>query len=240
MTTVYKLTDKNGYTRKGYSNELKWGEGVTHKVTGKGGLCSEGCIHAYVSPELAVLLNPIHANIPSPLMFKGEMDITHRDNGDLKVGGKSFTTTKQMKPPEISTRQRVIFALLCADEALELTTAHMPPKALEKLAEWRRWRDDYISGKTSASSAASAAEVAAEVARTVCAAAAAAAYAAAAAAYAAAEIARTVYAAAASAAYAAEVARTAHVARTAADAAEAAAARIDLAEIARRAIKLGK
>jgi hypothetical protein len=210
VTIVYKLTDRNGYTRKGHSNETKWGEGITHRAKGSGGLCSSGCIHAYTSPELAVLLNPIHAAIPNPLMFMGEMDITHRDNSDMKVGGKSLTTDKQIPLPDISTRQRVIFAILCADAVLDLSAKHMPPKAIEKLADWRRWRDDYISGKIPANAARAAARAAAY----------------------AADAAR----AAADADYAA------YAARAAAYAADAAAKNpsLDLADIARRAIELGK
>lgn len=200
MTLVYKLTDQNGYTK----GRTRWGRGVTNTATGSGGLCSSGCIHAYTSPELAVLLNPIHANISKPLLWSGEMAITHRDKSDMKIGGRSLTTLEQLELPSVSTRQRVIFAILCADAAIDLTVKHMPPKALEELVKWRQWRDDYIAGKTSVKAANAA-------------------YAAAYAAYAAANAARAAYAAADAAAYAAD----------------ADTSGIDLAEIARTAMRLG-
>ena len=59
MTKLYKLTDQNHQTR----NNTKWGAGVTHTASGQGDLCTAGWLHAYTSPLLAVLLNPIHANI---------------------------------------------------------------------------------------------------------------------------------------------------------------------------------
>ena len=88
MTKVFKLTTQDDYTRKGHYNQTKWGRGVTHTAKGDGGMCSNGAIHAYTSPLLAVLLNPIHAAIQNPKLWEAEMDVLYTDNG-LKVGGRS-------------------------------------------------------------------------------------------------------------------------------------------------------
>jgi len=59
----YKLTDQNLQTHGGY----QWVVGEWHKATGDGkALCTDGWLHCYDSPELAVLLNPIHAGIENP------------------------------------------------------------------------------------------------------------------------------------------------------------------------------
>jgi hypothetical protein len=84
------------------------------------------------------------------------MEITHRDASGMKVGGKSLTTLEQVPIPEVSVRQKKIFAILCADAALRLSIQDMPPKALENLAKWRQWRDDYMSDRKSAILAGSA------------------------------------------------------------------------------------
>ena len=52
---AYKLTDKNGQTK----NSTQWGPGITHEAPGAGQLCSDGWIHVYDHPELAVTLDPI-------------------------------------------------------------------------------------------------------------------------------------------------------------------------------------
>ena len=114
MTTLYKLTDKDGYTRRGATNETLWGDGISHKAKGRGKtLCSNAVIHAYLTPELALLLNPIHANIDDPLLWEAKGNIVARD-GDLKVGCRSLTTVRRINIPNVTMVQRVAFGILCA------------------------------------------------------------------------------------------------------------------------------
>jgi len=115
MAILYKLTDKGGYTRRGYRNQCLWGNGVTHSGTGKGGLCGPGYIHAYTSPLLAVLLNPIHAALNPCKLWEASGEVVKSDNG-LKVGCVSLTTIKELAIPVFTTNQRVYFALLCASK----------------------------------------------------------------------------------------------------------------------------
>lgn len=110
---LYKLTDQAGYTRRGSYNETCWSEGSTHKATGrKPELCTDGVIHAYCHPLIAVLLNPIHADINNPLLWEAEGEIVV-EKGD-KCGCRELTTLKKIKLPTITTEQRVRFAIAIA------------------------------------------------------------------------------------------------------------------------------
>lgn len=109
MSTLYKLTNHLGQTY----NKTQWGENISHSGTGKGNLCGPGYIHAYLSPELAVLLNPIHADFIKYLLWEATGDII-KNNKDLKVGCVTLTTIKQISIPNITLEQRVYFAILCS------------------------------------------------------------------------------------------------------------------------------
>ena len=112
MTKLYKLTDENWETH----GHTKWGPGVTHGPTsGEGGLCGSGWLHAYTSPELALLLNPIHANFRNPVLWEAEGEIEKSDSG-LKVGVRTLTTIRILDQPEITIEHLVRFAILCALE----------------------------------------------------------------------------------------------------------------------------
>jgi hypothetical protein len=189
VQTLYKLTDQDGYTRRGAYNECLWGPGVTHSGTGQGELCGSGYIHAYTNPLLAVLLNPSHANIASPILWECEGEIVKDDKG-LKCGCISLTAIKEVPIPVITNEQRIKFSILCAMEVC-------------KNPYWTNWAKNWLSGKD----------------RTAYAAAYAAARAAARAAYAAARAAARAADAARAAAYAADAARAAAYAAYAAYAA---------------------
>jgi hypothetical protein len=150
MKTLYKLTTEDWLTRKGYHNETKWGLNVTHKAKEKtGGLCSGQYIHAYTSPELAVLLNPVHANIDPFVLWECKGQFIVSDKG-LKVGCKSLTTLHIIKPPVYSINQRVIFSILCASRVY-------------KDQAFLDWADKFINNVDRTKSAAwSAAESAAD------------------------------------------------------------------------------
>ena len=230
MTTLYKLTDEDGWTRKSHENALQWGEGVTHAATGSGdALCSDGVIHAYTDPLLAVLMNPIHVNFTTPLLWEAEGAVVASDG--TKVGVKALTTLRRMELPQVTTAQRVRFAILCA---MEVCTD----------PAWRSWAEGWLSGEDRTAAAAwatratRAAEAAARAAWAARAEAAAWAARAEAAAWAAAWATRAAEAAAR--AEAAEAAARAARAEAAAEAAGAAAwmkPGLDLAALARRAIE---
>ena len=143
MTKLFKLTDQNCETY----NHTKWGEGVTHKTKGYGEMCGPGWLHAYTSPELAVLLNPIHANFSNPILWECEGVVEKTDNG-LKVGTTQLTTIKRIILPEVTTIQRVAFGILCSQ------TVYSNP-------QFNRWAKDWLTGKDRSAQAAQAASWAA-------------------------------------------------------------------------------
>ena len=70
---VYKITDKDGYTQRGETNETKWGENIIHRITKKGTtLCSDEVFHCYKDPYLAIFMNPNHGNYASQTLLLWE------------------------------------------------------------------------------------------------------------------------------------------------------------------------
>jgi hypothetical protein len=145
MSLLYKLTTADLKTRKGESNETTWGEGVTHSGdTTFSELCSPGFIHAYTHPLLAVLLNPVHADIPDPVLWECEGEGVISDRG-LKVGCRRLTTVRRIPLPSVSTEQRVRFAILCG-------------KAVCSDPQWLWWADGWLDGRDRTGAAARAAK----------------------------------------------------------------------------------
>src|SRR5208337_5405054 len=140
--SYYKLTDQNCKTRAGQDNETLWGEGVTHTATGNGSLCNDGLIHWYVSPELALLLNPIHAKIRNPITWEIMVSGRTVREGDIKGGSQIVTTVQQIKAAEPTTTQRVAFAILCA-------------KFVYHNDSFCSWADAWLAGDDRAETAAS-------------------------------------------------------------------------------------
>ena len=141
----YKLTDKDGRTYGG----CQWGPGVTNKAPGKGELCTNGWIHLYTDPLLAVLLNSIHGNFKPDEMLLWTATAKGRIKSDhgLKVGAQVVTILEQIPLPEITLEQKIRFAILCAKSVYE-----------EK--KFNKWADDWLSGKDRTASAAGAARAA--------------------------------------------------------------------------------
>lgn len=109
----YKLTDENMQTRNGFQWEL----GRWYEVDGRGRLCSEHWLHFYHHPLLAVLLNPIHADIKGKLrLFEAEVEGKTEDDNGLKCGYTKARLVKEVDVPEFTTNQKVAFAIYCALE----------------------------------------------------------------------------------------------------------------------------
>ena len=140
---VYKLTKQNLQTYGGY----QWKPGITRETDGEGNLCGPGWLHYYHEPLLAVLLNPIHANIDTPIMWEAEADGLHRDNMGLKGGCTRLTLMRQIELPQSTTEQRIRFGILCA-------------KAVCNDPAWNAWADRWLDGSDRSQAAARAAEAA--------------------------------------------------------------------------------
>ena len=126
---VYKLTDQNLQTYGSY----QWEPGVARETDGNGGLCGPGWLHYYHDPLLAVLLNPIHADIANPILWEAEADGLHRDDRGLKGGCTRLTLIRQVDLPQITTEQRVRFGILCA-------------KVICDNPAWNAWADRWLDG----------------------------------------------------------------------------------------------
>jgi hypothetical protein len=114
MTKIYcKLTDQNMRTHNGF----QWKLGKKEIIKKKGGkLCSDSYFHCYEHPLLAVLLNPIHANIKRPRLFLIEVGGECKDDNGLKCGFKEMTMIEEIELPDISLNQKIAFGILCALE----------------------------------------------------------------------------------------------------------------------------
>jgi hypothetical protein len=137
METVYKLTDANDQTHGG----MQWGENVTHTADGKSDkLCNCHWLHAYPTPVLAVLMDPVHGKYgTSAHMWVCDAVVGLR-NPD-KLGCAKITTLTRMEAPTITREQKVRFAILVAKAVRPLTVD-------ERMKKWDKWADDRLSGKT--------------------------------------------------------------------------------------------
>jgi hypothetical protein len=143
----YKLTDENMRTYGGFQWEL----GQEVATSGKGDLCGPGWLHYYRSPLLAVLHNPMHANLATPRLFKAMVGGELKHDGWLKSGCTRMTLMEELAVPEVTPIQRVAYGILCA-------------KALYTDSAWTAWADAWLDGTDRSSAARAAARAAAEAA----------------------------------------------------------------------------
>ena len=107
----YKLTDQNMRTHIGF----QWKLNEEKTTSGQGDtLCNASWLHYYHSPLLAVLLNPIHADIKNPRLFEVKALGKHLDDRGLKGGCNRMTLIKELKLPEITLNQKIAFGILCS------------------------------------------------------------------------------------------------------------------------------
>jgi hypothetical protein len=146
----YKLTNQKMQTHNGFQWEMnKWVE-----TSGEGALCTNGWLHCYDNPLLAVVLNPIHADISSPRIFECAVEGKEKHNKGLKSGYSRMRLTRERVLPEISINTRVRFGILCALQVY-------------KNESFVNWAKDWLSGNNRAAAwaanAAAAAAAAAEI-----------------------------------------------------------------------------
>ena len=144
---MYKLTDQNMQTHRGF----QWKLGEVKTTSGKGDLCGPGWLHCYTDPLLAVLLNPIHADIQNPRLFLAEVSGKSKHDHGLKSGYTRMTLIKEIPVPDITTENRVKFGIFCALEG------YRDPGFI-------RWAEGWISGADRSENEADAASGAARAA----------------------------------------------------------------------------
>ena len=145
MPKMYKLVTQD-FTTHG---NTKWILGVTVTAKGMGKeMCSDAVLHCYNNKYLAVIFNPLHANISNPHLIEIDCSPIITTDG-LKYACKSQTMIKEIKLPAITTLQKVEFAIRCA-------------MLVHTEKEFTTWANNWLSGKDRTGSAAgSAAESAA-------------------------------------------------------------------------------
>lgn len=142
----YKLLTQDFTTHGGTRWKNDSGAFITVKAIGQGkSLCSQDVIHFYDHPVLAVLFNPIHANLKNPVLVSIEVDEEVAHDG-LKGGCKQASIVEVLKLPEVTLEQRVEFAIRCAQKSY-------------KNEKWRNWAAAWLSGKDRSSKSAHAARV---------------------------------------------------------------------------------
>jgi hypothetical protein len=100
-------------------NNTQWAINEWQIAAGEGELCSEGWLHGYEHPLLAVLLNPIHANIENPRLFAIEVGEKIKEDEGLKFGSNKMRLIKELELPQVSLEQRIKFGILCALEVCD-------------------------------------------------------------------------------------------------------------------------
>jgi hypothetical protein len=130
---VYKLTDQDGWCRRGMCNETQYVPGWTYYADGLANnpLCSTSWIHAYEHPLLAVLHNPIHAKIPTPRMFRCRTGRVVKRDGQMKLGCRSLTVIEEVPVPSITTEMCVRYAIGCAWRGTS--------------QQWRQWAVEWLT-----------------------------------------------------------------------------------------------
>jgi len=147
----YKLTDQELRTHNGF----QWEVGKKYTIEKPGTkMCSDQVFHCYSHPVLAVILNPVHANIKNPRMFEVEVDEIVAGDG-LKFASKAQTLVSEIALPELSTVQKVDFAIRVALKVYK-------DEGFEKWAASYLDRSDTSEAAVSAAGAAERAAEAAE------------------------------------------------------------------------------
>ena len=112
MKIRYKLTKQDLTT---YAN-TKWVLNEWKETSGNGELCTGGWLHCYTSPLLSILLNPIHANITNPKLFKCEVEGKYLGDYGRKEGWTRMRIIEEIEVPQLSEINKIAFGILCALE----------------------------------------------------------------------------------------------------------------------------
>lgn len=132
ITTVYKLTNQDLTTYGGYQYQV----GLWHEFPGEGPLCTLGWSHAYEAPELAVLLNPVHANFDNPKLWYAEAVVGASDNH--KIGCSRIRLLSEQPLPTYTVEQRVAWAIALAWQ--------------NSTQSWKDWARMWLAGKNRSAS----------------------------------------------------------------------------------------
>ena len=139
-----KLTDEHIQTYQ----RTQWVVGEWRETDGAGELCGPGWLHYYRSPLLAVLHNPIHANLTAPRLWRVEVGPIKKHDGWMKSGSTRLRLVEELPLPQITVEQRVRYAIYCV---MKVTTD----------PGWLGWAERWLVGDDRSYEAARVAEWAA-------------------------------------------------------------------------------
>jgi hypothetical protein len=156
MTRLIKLTDADGYTRRGMYRETLWlpvGT-VPPKLDGMH-LCGSGVYHAYTSLEQAALMDPAHARLlPAGKAWWADGEVVVYDG--TRVGCHLLVLAEPAELPELTTEVRVRTAICLVQAVLEPG----------RIPRWDNWAEAWLSDRNRDKGAARVAARAAWAART--------------------------------------------------------------------------
>jgi hypothetical protein len=130
IITRYKLTDQQLQTHNWY----QWKVGEWVKTDGSGELCGPGWLHCYEHPLLAVLHNPIHANIHNPILWAAEVRGLEKRDGEMKAGWTEMRLIRRVKIPVLTIDQHIKYGIRCAMAVYQDSTFLV-------------WAKNWLSGK---------------------------------------------------------------------------------------------
>jgi hypothetical protein len=151
INTCYKLTDAKMQTY----NAFQWTLNEWRTASGKGILCGPGWLHGYSDPLVALLHNPMHANIAHPRLFRAEWRGRIQDNHGLKFGVTAMRLAEELPVPDITNYHRRAYAIRCAIAVLPAWAVHAEQQTI-----WKAWAKNWIAGADSDASARNAAAAA--------------------------------------------------------------------------------
>lgn len=113
---AYKLVTQCYYTRpRDYGETLWWPVGVTVAPIGAGsGPCTPGVFHGYISPEVAVLGNPAHADYWDPRLLRIASTLPWYTNGLMRWTHGNCTVLEELPLPKLSLDELVAWAIVLA------------------------------------------------------------------------------------------------------------------------------
>jgi hypothetical protein len=129
--TLYKITRPDLTTHAGY----QWVVGETREFPGAGPLCTPAWAYAYRTAQLAVLLNPIHANYDPYRLWRATGVIAREDH--TKVGCSRLTLLEEVPVPHIAPEQRVEFAIRCSMPVYDRADS-----------TWLAWAERWLDGSS--------------------------------------------------------------------------------------------
>ena len=169
---MYKLLTQDMKSHRGF----QWEINKEYRIDKHGNeLCSDQVFHCYSHPILAILLNPIHANIDNPRLFEIEVDAIVNDDG-LKYGTKIQKLVRELEVPQLDIMTKVDFSIRIAMEVYKeqgfTTWADNflnridTTEAAARAAAWAAWAAAEAAAEAAAWAARAAARAAAEAAET--------------------------------------------------------------------------